>query len=566
MLKYSKTNALKYQIIDESIEKKEYWKALRLLNSIMQENPDIQAIKLAYKLHSKLVSYVGIADDLVKMLVSNDAEAIMVGARGLIEFARNHNQNADCYYNFAAKKLKPFIDANSKEVFDQLLGFSDKKSTFHFVEKPNKTLKIIEKIDKLMNDGDFGAASQIAQQSASEDASLITKMSIESLLIEKKYKEAFAQIKKIKKDDEDTYFKCLKFRTQYKLKQTNESSISELTGIEIKFPEEIIFVVEALFDAKKPEIVIDFIEKYEEKFEFYYPMHFAKGIAYLNLKNCKQAEKSFKNAYILNPRQVAAKEMYLMLEKGKKFAGKISIHGRFPKEVLIEIDKKYKSIMQLSDLEFCKLSIGKIEEMLYWLEMMHSEKTIEQYLLRLICCKNGVEAIKGILLSFQTSDWLKQQCIKMLVFSGANDVNIYYTISNNLKSVNLLLPTVIENESEVSETGYYSENISYEKVMYAYAEAYSQLAMESEKFEDRLQEVASYLINTIMELYPKQKSDKIPTKLIVAAMLYCTCSDAAGTTFASEKANNKSFTTFSTTATRLDLPEEELKKFVKQIF
>ena len=567
VLNFASLKADKIQIIKDAIEKKEYWKALRLLNSLMQENRDIDVLMLAYDLHSRLIAYVGITDDLISLLVSNNADAILIGAKGLISFAGDDKvDNAKTYYDFAKEKLKPFVEANSEAVFDQLLAYTDKTKSIHFVEKQDRNRKAVEKIDKLLNDGEFEEIQAIANGSIDGDRSLINKMTAESFLVEKKYKQALEVLNRVDEKDRDIYFECLKFRAVNNLKKEKKSDAQTLINHDIKYPEELIFVSEALFEAGEPKKVIELIEKNEDRFEFYYPMYFAKGIAFLNIKEQEKAALCFKNTYIINPRQVAAKELAMLIENGKKISSKISIHGVFPSEVIKSVDSKYKKIMKLTDLEFSRLSIGKIEEMLYWLELYHNEFVLEQFLARLIYYKNGIEAIKHVLLSFQSTDWLKKQCIRILVFSGADDVNIYFTNSNTLKSVRLLMPEILLGETEISKDGLFSENISYNRIMLAYSTAYSELSFENQKFEKRLQEVADCLIKQMIAEFSKNKSDKISINLISAAILYAACSNATGTEFKNKKVNNSRFSTFDTAASQFEVSSEELKKFVKQIF
>ena len=102
--------------------------------------------------------------------------------------------------------------------------------------------------------------------------------------------------------------------------------------------------------------------------------------------------------------------------------------------------------------------------------------------------------------------------------------------------------------------------------MLAYSTACSELAFESAGFEKRLREVADYLVKQLIANYSKAKSEKIPVQLISAAMLYATCSNNTEVTFKNKKATNGRFATLSTAASQFELSEDDLKKFVKQIF
>ena len=565
IVSFAKSCKTEEEIVKESIEKKEYWKALRLLNSIMQENYDANTLKMAFDLHSKLTGYVGITDDLINMLVSNDVESILLATKGLIDYCSEDRAAAKKYYDFSKNKMQLFVKANGEDFFEHLVGYFDDTKKIHFVEKNDNEYKILSQIEKSLNMGDYRAVEALSGNSFKE-ASLAHKMAAEAFLIRKKYIEAKEELERVENKNKDVYFDCLLARTMFDLKQIGKEELQKFAKKDVNFAEETIFVSEVLFEVKEPKLVIEFIEKNENKFEFYYPMYFAKGIAYLNIKDNEKALQCFKKVYLLNNRQVAAKEIALLIEKGKKISEKISIHKEFPSEISKVVEKKYNKQMKMSDLDFCKMPILKMEEMMCWLELFGNEHLTSQYLIRLICCQNGIETIKRELLSFQASDWIKKQCIKMLVFSGINDVNIYCTLSHNLKSINIVLPTFLRNETEVGEKGFFSENIDYNKFLGAYAIAFSELAIDNEDFENRIEEVADYFANFLVEMPLGKNSKKHATDMFAAAMLYAACSNNTDVQFESKKVNNSRFATFSTAASQFEISSEELEKFVKQIF
>ena len=565
-LNFIKTNKQKVKIIDQAIEKKEYWKALRLLYSLMQENSDSVTAELCYKLFSKLPYYVGFDDVCLKMLLSNNAEIVALGARSMIAHAKMYDiDDAKFYFNFAKNRLQNLLKNNNEISIEQILGWEIKENKFHFVDKQTIDIDALRQIDAALNSGKL---DDVIYESRKLNDPIARKMAAEALIIKKDYKGALAELKSMPEDQRDIYYNCLMARLFILSKNSKEleKHIKAIESTELNSPEELIYLSEVFFVYKRPEVAIEIIEKNQQKFEFYYPMYFTKGIAHFCLKQFNEAKECFKKTYILNNRQVAAKELVYILENEKKIDFKLSIHSNFPPEIINRIEKKYKKQIELKDNEFLKLSIGQMLDMLYWVELFESEAMAEQYLLKMICCKNGIEAIKRVLLSFQTTNWLKMQCIKMLIFSGANDVDIWFTCKKRVKTIKLLLPKFMLQESEVVGNMFYSEDINYNKFLHAYATAFSVLAFENEDFEERLAEVGDCCIKSVIDEFDKQKRNKILEKYVLAILLYATCSDNLPCEFSQKKAKNSRFSSYSLLASEFEIETEELKKLAKIIF
>ena len=131
---------------------------------------------------------------------------------------------------------------------------------------------------------------------------------------------------------------------------------------------------------------------------------------------------------------IFAKEFAKAIEQKQTFKQKITARGKLPKNILKSVESTIDKQLLLSDIDFSKLSIGQMQDSLYWVEFFRNELLAEQYILRLTYCKNGIEAIKRSLLSFQNSDWLKMQCIKML---SLIPLSIYFSYLSSSVSSNI---------------------------------------------------------------------------------------------------------------------------------
>lgn len=567
--KFLKTNQTIKKIVDDCIDKKEYWKALRLLNSLMRENSDTDTTKLAYKLHSRLFGFVGILDDYINLIVSNDLEAVVIGAKGLIEYANGVDEKAaKTYYEFVQNKLKNFVSGEDKKAFENLLGYENNESKIHFVPQKQKDLQIVEQIDSALDVGDYNAVKSLKTASGSEQTPIVHKMLAEADIFSGKLQNAEKELALVPDAEKDTYYFCLLLRVLYGKKKTEEFEdlAKRLTSQNINHAEEIVYICEALLDTCKYDEILEFVKKHEEKFEFYYPLHFVKAVAYLNLSNTEKAKESFTKTAIIWPKQVIAKEFAKAIEQKQTFKQKITARGKLPKNILKSVESTIDKQLLLSDIDFSKLSIGQMQDSLYWVEFFRNELLAEQYILRLTYCKNGIEAIKRSLLSFQNSDWLKMQCIKMLVFVGGNDFDVLFVKDNLLSKINLMLPKMLLSETEVYENWFASENINYQKFIHAYSSAFSILALETQAFENRLAEVADCCIKSVIELFDKKKSDKIDENYIIALLLYATCSNKLAFEFKAKKANVSKYSTISTAASEFEIDSDKLNEIVKQIF
>lgn len=570
MIEFKSTKTAQVKLLKTATENKEYWKALRLLNSILQEKPNTYFFCLGTELVKNLPNYADPLDYVFPLLVSNDINNFFLGCQVLIAYFYGLDDDKCKFYQDLL--LKTFNQTKTEYdigVLEQIIGVPFMKPQFSFVEKTYADQEPLDEMDKALAMGEPERIIQIYQTTHFEDESMpmANKLVAEAYLLKKDYKIADTYLKKIPTEQKDAYFLALLTRMNFEQKnESYKTSLKQLLDTPIDCRETLIFVVETLLTCKQPAEAVKMIQKYLNEYQYFYPIQFALGLSAYQCGNIALAKESFNKCYLLNPKQIPARELYLCLEEGIALPKNISIHDSFPEAIVKRIETRINSVLTAPKEEIEKMSTGRILQALYSLELLENQQVVERMLMRCLNHQNGVDAVKILLLSSSTSKWLKQICIQMLLFFGANDIEISFVDNGYINQLKLVLPSTIANEFEVGQTGFVEEELATSLFLHAYGRAFSLLAFLTSNFEKRLQEVANHCVRGMISFISKQKRKKISEKTIICALLYATCSDNLPCELKTKCAHVSKYSTLTNAAAECEIQTQELQDFIKETF
>lgn len=562
IIEFKKNNGSTVDIMLKAIEAKDYWKAQRLLNSLMSNENNAFFNKVAVDLHSKMPAYQNIEEDFLPLLFSHEFDSILLGAKGLIHYFLPINpEKSEFYFNFVKDRLTSGNVQFDLPTLEAALEYSSKNGKFAFVEKEDTNENLVIQADQALGEGNLGLALTLADKvtSFSEHSPLAHKIACEVHLKDKNYRLAEKELEKIEENEKDCYFYSLLVQLESAKhgKNINEA-VEKLLSFSIENQTQLMIILETLLSLEKYKEAKNLIEKYQSMYEYFCPLYLAKWLVAYSEGDLEETKNSLRKCTILDPRRVVEKEALMCIEEGIKLPKQISLQQAYPAVVVSRAQTRIKEILEATPIDLDKYSKAQLENAFYWVELLGSEQLANSFIRQLLICKKGVDIVKNALLSFITPDWIKRLCICSLVEVGASDIPVWYIADDVPKCCKILLPEIFLQEAYSA-----SESLEFFSFfVHQYGMALAELAFSASGFERRLQEVGEELYRAMVNISSKKKKDE---KLVLAALLYCTCSDDLPLVLSTKKVACSRFSTLANASGELDITEQQLTEFIKGV-